>query len=77
MPRKPAPTTLLDLSRVDWSGIGDLVCQALAASLKNRDQLVREYPEAEGFEPIAAAAITQLVTDRLKQEAQRQAAERG
>lgn len=77
MARRVPKPAVLDLSRVNWMAIGNVVCEALTVSLKNRDSLVRSMPEAPGFESLAAASITQMLNEHLVNEAARQAAERG
>ncbi len=49
---------------IDWSGIGDLICEILTVSLKSRRNLEQEAKRMNGtFEGLVAAAITQRLSE--------------
>ncbi len=58
---------MMTKEKIDWSEIGDMVCEILTVSLKGRRNLERDAKKMDAtFEGFVAAAITQRVSEEVE-----------
>jgi hypothetical protein len=62
-------TSVVLLDEIDWDEVFNFFGEAVTAMLKNRDHLVRTFPDQGApFEVVMATALTELLKDRLEKD---------